>query len=171
MAFTFDPERKAILRGGDKSGVSKTRLDRKLIARADKRSGRHLDGLKERQEDDMAVSLDEFVGALPQDEQAAIAARVCELHAEVATLKELRALSGRTQTEVARTLGIKQPSVSKIERQTDLYLSTLRFYVEAIERELELVVKLPDQAPVRLDGLSGDGTNSRVQQPVEGRLS
>ena len=105
----------------------------------------------------MAVSLDEFIGSLPNAERAAIAARADELRAEVATLKELRALSGKAQTEVARTLGIKQPSVSKIERQTDLYLSTLRSYVEAIGGELELVVKLPDRAPVRLDKLSGDG--------------
>ena len=104
----------------------------------------------------MAVSLDEFIGSLPQDEQAAIAMRADELRAEVATLKELRALSGKAQTEVARTLGIKQPSVSKIERQADLYLSTLRSYVEAIGGELELVVKLPDRAPVRLDTLSAD---------------
>ena len=104
----------------------------------------------------MAVSLEEFVGSLPQDEQAAIAKRADELRAEVATLKELRALSGKAQTEIARTLGIKQPSVSKIERQTDLYLSTLRSYVEAIGGELELIVRLPDRAPVRLDGLSTD---------------
>ena len=105
----------------------------------------------------MAVSLEEFIGSLPEGEQSAIAARADELRAEVATLKELRALSGKAQTEVARTLGIKQPSVSKIERQTDLYLSTLRSYVEAIGGELELVVKLPDRAPLRLDNLSTDG--------------
>ena len=107
----------------------------------------------------MPVSLDEFIGSLPQDERAAIAVRAEELRAEVATLKELRALSGKAQTEVARTLGIKQPSVSKIERQADLYLSTLRSYVEAIGGELELVVKLPDRAPVRLDTLSAGTTN------------
>ena len=108
----------------------------------------------------MAVSLDEFIGSLPESERAAIATRADELRAEVATLKELRALSGKAQTEVARTLGIKQPSVSKIERQTDLYLSTLRAYVEAIGGELELVVKLPDRAPLRLDDLSADGSAS-----------
>ena len=105
----------------------------------------------------MAVSLEEFIGSLPEGEQSAIVERAGELRAEVATLKELRALSGKAQTEVARTLGIKQPSVSKIERQTDLYLSTLRSYVEAIGGELELVVKLPDRAPLRLDNLSTDG--------------
>ena len=171
MAFAVDPEREVILRGGDKSGVRERRLDRTLIAEADERSGRHLDGLEERHEDDMALSLDKLIGSLPQDEQAGIAARADELRAEVATLKELRALSGMTQTKVARALGIKQPAVSKVERQTDLYLSTLRSYVEAIGGELELIVKLPGQAPMRLDGLSGDEANSRVQQSVEGRLS
>ena len=109
----------------------------------------------------MAVSLEKFIGSLPQNEQTAIAARGVELRAEVATLRELRALSGKAQTEVARTLGIKQPSVSKIERQTDLYLSTLRSYIEAIGGELELVVKLPDRAPLHLETLSTDGATNR----------
>jgi hypothetical protein len=50
-------------------------------------------------------------------------------------------------------LKIKQPSVSKIEKQTDMYLSTLRSYVEAIGGELDLVVRLPSRRPVRLNRL------------------
>ncbi|MBS7701438.1 MAG: XRE family transcriptional regulator [Chelatococcus sp.] len=46
-------------------------------------------------------------------------------------LRELREITGRAQEDIATTLNIKQPSVSKIEKQADMYLSTLRSYVEA----------------------------------------
>jgi hypothetical protein len=44
--------------------------------------------------------------------------------------------------------------VAKIERQADMYLSTLRNYVEAAGGELELVVRFKDRAAVRLTGLA-----------------
>ncbi len=43
----------------------------------------------------------------------------------------LREIAGRSQEQIAQTLGVKQPSVLKMERQADLYLSTLRRFVEA----------------------------------------
>jgi hypothetical protein len=57
------------------------------------------------------------------------------------------------QAEIAAILKIKQPSVSKIEKQTDMYLSTLRSYVEAIGGELDLVVRLPPRRVMRLHRL------------------
>jgi hypothetical protein len=57
------------------------------------------------------------------------------------------------QAEIAATLRIKQPSVSKIEKQADMYLSTLRSYVEAIGGELDLVVRLPSRRAMRLNRL------------------
>ncbi|MFD0389282.1 hypothetical protein ACFQ4K_18240 [Tistrella bauzanensis] len=42
------------------------------------------------------------------------------------SLGELRRAVGKAQTDIASTLKIKQPSVSKIEKQTDMYLSTLK---------------------------------------------
>ena len=102
----------------------------------------------------MARSLEEYIASLPENERGMIATRGEELRREVAGLKALREITGKAQTEVARQLGIKQPSVSKIEQQGDLYLSTLRAYVEAVGGELELIVKLPDHAPLRLQGPS-----------------
>jgi DNA-binding XRE family transcriptional regulator len=61
---------------------------------------------------------------------------------EVKSLRELRLIAGKSQADVAAELQITQPSVSKIEKQDDMYLSTLRAYVQAIGGELELVVKL-----------------------------
>lgn len=61
--------------------------------------------------------------------------------------------SERTQEQIADSLGIKQPSVHQIERQSDLYLSTLRRFVEAAGGKLDLLVTLPGHAPLRLKGI------------------
>lgn len=69
---------------------------------------------------------------------------------EVKSLRELRLIAGKTQADVATALEIKQPSVSKLEKQEDMHLSTLRAYVRAIGGELELVVKLRKRPVLRL---------------------
>ncbi|OYW34447.1 MAG: XRE family transcriptional regulator, partial [Brevundimonas sp. 12-68-7] len=101
----------------------------------------------------MARSLNEIIAELPLEEQAEIEARYQELKQEVESLRELRQIAGKAQAEIATTLHIKQPSVSKIEKQADMYLSTLRSYVEAVGGKLELVVKLPDRPALHLHQL------------------
>jgi Helix-turn-helix domain len=54
---------------------------------------------------------------------------------------------------IATLLGVKQPSVHKIEQQTDLYLSTLRRFVEAAGGTLELQVTLPGKGTLHLTGV------------------
>ncbi|HEY9214643.1 MAG TPA: XRE family transcriptional regulator [Ancylobacter sp.] len=107
----------------------------------------------------MGRSLDEVVAALPEARRARVEARAEELRDEVESLSELRRVAGKAQIEIAAALNIKQPSVSKIEKQADMYLSTLRSYVEAIGGQLELVVRLPSHAPLRLERL-GDVTRT-----------
>jgi DNA-binding XRE family transcriptional regulator len=103
----------------------------------------------------MGRSLDEIVAGLPMERQERIEARYRELKQEVEGLRELREIAGKAQADIAAALNIKQPSVSKIEKQADMYLSTLRSYVRAMGGELELVVTLPDRPPLRLQHLSG----------------
>ena len=98
----------------------------------------------------MAQDLFEFIAGLPLEEQARIEARYQELKLEVEGLRALRKIAGKAQADIAAALKIKQPSVSKIEKQADMYLSTLRSYVEAVGGELELLVKLPSHPPMRL---------------------
>ena len=59
-------------------------------------------------------------------------------------LAEIRARRGLTQVDVARVLQTSQASVSKIERRDDLYLSTLRGFVEALGGRLELAAVFPE---------------------------
>jgi len=90
---------------------------------------------------------------LPADERARIEARAQEMEEELLTLKDLRKLAAKSQVEVARQLKTSQPAVSRMERGADMFLSTLRGYVESLGGRLELVVRLPDRPEVRLTGL------------------
>lgn len=101
----------------------------------------------------MGRSLEEVILSLPPEHRAAVEARTAELVAEVEGLKAFRQLAARSQEQIAETLGIKQPSVAKIEKQTDLYLSTLRRFVEAAGGKLELRVELPGKGVLHLTGV------------------
>ena len=101
----------------------------------------------------MGRTLNEIIDALPKQRRERIDARYRELKDEVESLSELRKAAGKAQADIAATLKIKQPSVSKIERQTDMYLSTLRSYVEAVGGKLDLVVRLPAHRAIRLHRL------------------
>ena len=107
----------------------------------------------------MGRSLNDVIASLPRDQPEQIEARYEELKQEVEGLREMRQIAGKAQEDIAASLKIKQPSVSKIEKQADMYLSTLRSYVEAIGGKLELTVNLPGRPAIRLQRLS-DGTVS-----------
>jgi DNA-binding XRE family transcriptional regulator len=109
----------------------------------------------------MGRSLDEIIAVLPPEEQAAIDERYQELKQEVEGLRELRQIAGKAQAEIAATLNIKQPSVSKIEKQADMYLSTLRSYVEAVGGTLELTVNLPRRPALKIHHLGASGTSPK----------
>lgn len=101
----------------------------------------------------MGRTREEIMAGLPKDRRARIEARVAELAGEVEGLKALREIAGRTQAQIAQSLGVKQPSVLKMERQADLYLSTLRRFVEAAGGTLELRVELPGTGVLHLTGV------------------
>jgi transcriptional regulator with XRE-family HTH domain len=108
----------------------------------------------------MARTHEEIMASLPQERQDRIKARAAEMLREIEGLKALRLLAERSQEQIAQSLGVKQPSVLKIERQTDLYLSTLRRFVEAAGGTLELRVELPGTGVMRLTGMGELNANS-----------
>ena len=69
-------------------------------------------------------------------------------------MRELRKALRCSQENLAEVLGVKQAEVSKMERRTDMYLSTVRRYVEAMGGHLDLVASFPKQKPVRIRELS-----------------
>jgi DNA-binding XRE family transcriptional regulator len=64
----------------------------------------------------------------------------------VRLLQELREQQRVSQVELAARLGIRQPTISKIERREDVNLSTLRRYIEALGGELQVTARFPDGA-------------------------
>jgi len=104
----------------------------------------------------------EILAALPPEEQQRIAEGVRELLREVEGLNALRHIVEMSQSDIAARLGVKQPSVLKMERQTDVYLSTLRWFVEAAGGRLELRVVLPEHGAFLLTGL-GDPEGLEVE--------
>lgn len=91
----------------------------------------------------MAKKWKDLIASLPAERQEAIAMETRRLAAEL-PLQELRQARQFTQTSLAETLEVGQAEVSKMERRTDLYVSTLRRYIEAMGGELEIVAKFPD---------------------------
>lgn len=101
----------------------------------------------------MTVSLEEILQVMPEERRRRIEQRAAELIAEEYRLRDLRRLRRLTQARLSKKLKIGQEGVSRIEKRTDLYLSTLRSYVEGVGGELTLMVKFPDRPPVILAGL------------------
>ena len=102
----------------------------------------------------MAVSLEDKLARLPGERRAKVDARAAELIAEEMTLRDLRRALARTQVHLARELGVKQETVSRLEKRSDMLLSTLRGYVEAMGGQLELLATFPDRPSVRLKTLA-----------------
>src|SRR5271156_5772719 len=92
----------------------------------------------------MAKSFDELVKrTTTKKTRQRAAVRTRELLGEL-LLGEIRELAGKSQREVADLLGIKQPSLSKLEKQSDMQISTLRRIVNALGGELEVVARFPE---------------------------
>jgi len=101
----------------------------------------------------MGKSLDEKMKALDATRRKKVEARAAELIAEEMSLRDLRRALAKTQTQMAKKLGIGQEGVSRLEQRSDLLLSTLRGYVEAMGGELRLIAEFPDRPPVALSGV------------------
>jgi transcriptional regulator with XRE-family HTH domain len=107
------------------------------------------------------VSFEEVLARESEEFRQAVEKRSAELFAEELTLREIRRARKLTQARLSKKLKIGQEGVSRIEKRTDLYLSTLRSYVEGVGGKLSLIVEFPDRAPVILAGL---GENAEPDQ-------
>jgi DNA-binding XRE family transcriptional regulator len=100
-------------------------------------------------------TLQEKLSTLPATRRKKIARRTHLLIAEEMTMRELRKARQMTQVDLAKTLGVKQEQISRIEKRSDIHLSTLMRHVEAMGGELIVTAKFPDGAPVKLTGFAG----------------
>lgn len=81
-------------------------------------------------------------GFSPQ-RQADILRQTDVLRSEIA-LTELRQAFQLTQAELAESLQIQQPAVSRLSQSTDIYISHLRQVIEAMGGQLDIVARFPD---------------------------
>ena len=100
------------------------------------------------------TTLTERIDRLPASRREKVEQRARELIAEEMSLRDLRKARERTQEHVAKELGINQENVSRIEKRSDLLISTLSGYIEAMGGKLSLVAEFPDRPPVTLTGIA-----------------
>jgi len=104
----------------------------------------------------MPTNLNDVIASLSPRQRKKVEARVAELMAEEMTLMELRRARKLTQVTIAKKLGVTQDSVSRLEKRSDMLISTLRKTVQAMGGDLSIVAQFPNSAPVILNGISGD---------------
>ncbi|OIP15367.1 MAG: transcriptional regulator [Comamonadaceae bacterium CG2_30_59_20] len=93
----------------------------------------------------MANKFSELRARMTPQAQARSAANAQVMLAEM-PLNELRQARGLSQKMLADVLHVQQPSIAKMEKRTDMYLSTLRSHIEAMGGQLEVVARFPDGA-------------------------
>jgi transcriptional regulator with XRE-family HTH domain len=91
----------------------------------------------------MTKRFSELVRKLPKEQRDRIAARRDEILADI-TLRELRQAFHLTQQQLAETLKVNQAAISKMESQSDMYISTLRRFLEAMGGKLKIVAEFAD---------------------------
>jgi len=105
----------------------------------------------------MPITLKDKMKGLSPAHRKKVEARAARLIAEEMTLRELRHARKLTQVKMAKTLGVTQDSVSRLEKRSDLLLSTLRKTVAAMGGSLSLIAEFPDRPAVLLSGIAEDG--------------
>ena len=106
----------------------------------------------------MARKWNDLKQTMSPESRARVDARVRET-LESMPLAEIRRAIGLTQTDLASQLDMNQGSVSKIEHAADMYLTTLRKYVQALGGELHLTARFPNGRQIEIDQL-GDVAES-----------
>lgn len=103
----------------------------------------------------MGVSFERFMDRFTAEERTEIDAHARRLIAEEMSLRDLRKALGTTQAQLARKLKMPQATISRMERQSDMLISTLDKVVRALGGRVRILAELPGRAPLYLTGLSG----------------
>jgi predicted XRE-type DNA-binding protein len=91
----------------------------------------------------MAHKFEELQKRIPAERRARVEESVRKAIKEMA-LDELRTAREFTQAELSQVLKVDQGSISKLERRTDMYIGTLRRYIEAMGGSLQIRAVFPD---------------------------
>jgi predicted XRE-type DNA-binding protein len=97
----------------------------------------------------------ELMAKMPSDRRARVDRMTGEMRDEM-DLTQLRAARQLSQAALGELLHVEQPAVAKLEKRTDMYVSTLRRFIEAMGGELEIIARFPDHH-VRIKSFSDLG--------------
>ncbi len=116
----------------------------------------------------MSISADKvFQKHMTTEQRHQADLRAKEMIAEYLTLQDLRKARELTQVRMAELLGITQDNVSRLEKRSDVLISTLRSYIEAMGGKLDLTVRFPDRDPVLLDGLTSTDNETPPRKRIQ----
>ena len=110
-------------------------------------------------------SFGELTREFTPERRQRIAEMKSELLAEM-SLHELRRARALTQGDMAKMLKVNQPAVSKMEQRADVYVSSLRSYIEAAGGKLKIVAEFPE-GEVAITNFSEAGEAEVVSREVE----
>ena len=85
----------------------------------------------------------DLIDKMPPDRRLRVDQIAQELR-QAMDLTQLRAARRISQAALGELLHVEQPAVAKLEKRTDMYVSTLRRFIEAMGGELEIVARFPD---------------------------
>ncbi len=108
----------------------------------------------------MPTNINDKIKAFDPVRRGEVEARAAKLISLEMSLRELRRARKLTQTRLAKKLGVSQDSVSRLEKRSDLLLSTLQKTIAAMGGNLSLVATFPDCEPVVLSGITGNDKES-----------
>lgn len=98
----------------------------------------------------MSIPFKDLIRDWPPERLAAVEARAAHLIAEELTMRDLRLARDLTQVQLAKLLGIGQEQVSRLEQKSDMLLSTLGSYVQAMGGRLRFIAEFPDRPAVEV---------------------
>ncbi|HAT8178172.1 TPA: transcriptional regulator [Legionella pneumophila] len=102
----------------------------------------------------MARSLNDKIRSLSKERQDIIEKRANQLIAEEMTLRDLRVALEKTQEDLGAILHMKQDGISRLEKRSDMLISTLSKYISAMGGSLKLMAEFPDRAPIEIHGIA-----------------
>lgn len=100
----------------------------------------------------MTTTLKNKLTKLSAKRKNKVTKRATDLITQELTLRDLRKALEFTQIDMSKKLHMNQEAISRLERRTDLLLSTLVSYVKALGGELTLTAKFPNRPAIKLSG-------------------
>ena len=102
----------------------------------------------------MTKSLNDKMKSLSVDRQNSIQDRANDLIAEEMTLRDLRLALKKTQEDLGTALHMKQDGISRLEKRSDMLISTLNKYIKAMGGTLKLTAEFPNRPSVEIHGIA-----------------